>query len=178
MPRVKGGENPNLPQAEAMKKQSYSTKSLSTFVSAASVFIDSCSQLTGSPWDGEKTNLESMNSSFQTRGTIKHWLIRGLTKSINAFLSYILLFHVPLTTYPIHLPIAVFSPSSHYSLLLTQTQVHSCGEKPSVLHIPFPVFSPTTVTRLFGHQDLQILSKKLFHRVPSFLHQVCVTYCE
>lgn len=48
-------------------------KSLSTFVPAAFEFIDSC-QLTGSPSNSkvEKTKVESVNSSFQTRGTIKH----------------------------------------------------------------------------------------------------------
>lgn len=69
---MKGGENPNLPQAEGMKKQNDGTKSLSTFASAASEIIDSCSQLTGSPSDGEKTKVESANSSSQNRGTIKH----------------------------------------------------------------------------------------------------------
>lgn len=88
----------------------------------------------------EKTKLESIHSSFQTKEAIKHWLIWDITKSIYAFLSYILLFHVrehPLTTYPIHLPIAV---SSRYSLLLTLTLIRSCGEKLSALHILFPVF--------------------------------------
>ena len=72
MPRVKGGENPNLSQEEGMKKQSDGTKSLSTFASAASEIIAGCSQLTGSPSDGEKTEAESVNSSVQNRGTIKH----------------------------------------------------------------------------------------------------------
>lgn len=68
---MKGGENPNFSQAERMKKQSDGTKSLSTFASAASETIDGCGQFTGSPNDGEKTKVESVNSSFQNRGTIK-----------------------------------------------------------------------------------------------------------
>lgn len=75
MPRVKGGENPNLPQAEGIKKQTYGKKkSLSTFAPAASEFIDSCCQLTGCPSNSkvDKSKVESLDSSFQTRGTIKH----------------------------------------------------------------------------------------------------------
>lgn len=68
---MKGGENPNFSQAERMKKQSDGTKSLSTFASAASETTDGCGRLTGSPRDGEKTKVESVNSSFQNRGTIK-----------------------------------------------------------------------------------------------------------
>ena len=69
---MKGEENPNLPQAEGMKKQSDGTKSLSTFASAASEIIDNCGQLTGSPSNGEKTKVESVSSSFRISVTINH----------------------------------------------------------------------------------------------------------
>lgn len=62
---MKGGENPNLPQAEGMKKQRDGTRSLSTFASAVSEITDSCGQLTGSPSDCEKSKVESVNFSFQ-----------------------------------------------------------------------------------------------------------------
>lgn len=65
-------KNPNLPQAEGMKMLSDGTKYLSAFSPAASEIRGSCSQLTGSPSDGEKTKAESVNLNLQNEVTIKH----------------------------------------------------------------------------------------------------------
>lgn len=59
--------------------------------------------------------------------------------SIYAFLFYILLFHVreyPATTYPIHLPLAVFSPSSYilFSSAYNNTDRRSWWEAVGTTH--------------------------------------------
>lgn len=62
MPKLKGRENPNLSQAEGMKKPSEGRKSLSTFASAASEIIDRYTKIAGSPSSGENTKAESISS--------------------------------------------------------------------------------------------------------------------
>jgi len=62
VPKLKGRENPNLSQAEGMKKPSEGRKSLSTFASAASEIIDRYTKIAGSPSSGENTKTESIST--------------------------------------------------------------------------------------------------------------------
>lgn len=63
MPRLKGRENPNLPQAEGMKKPREGRKSLSTFASASSEIIDRYTKFAGSPSSSENNKAESISFS-------------------------------------------------------------------------------------------------------------------